>query len=57
MAKKKPAVTRLDIRVPEAVMQEFRDAAERERHLNLSAWIVYTLRKAAQESKDSSRPE
>lgn len=54
MAKKKPAAARIDIRVPEAILQEFREAAEREGHLTLSAWVVYTLRRAAAASVKTS---
>lgn len=49
--KRKPADSRLEIRLPKEDREAFEQAAIREGHNTLSAWILYSLRKAERESR------
>lgn len=49
--KAKTSDSRLEIRLPKADRDAFEAAAERDGHNTLTAWILYTLRKAERESR------
>lgn len=53
MAKKKPQdrSQALQVRCTAADIAAFKQAAERDGHVNLTAWVLYTLRRAERESR------